>query len=157
MTADGHRVYMDAVADAFETDIDYAMLVKLYGHDGEAVGRYSPPDCVGTRKTTISGEPDKAHISTSYVERQNLTMRMCMRRYTRLTNGFSKKVWNYACATALYFTYYNYSRPHGSLTIKNQAAKRGVHATTQRRTPAMAAELTDHVWTIEEIWALVKR
>lgn len=136
LTTDGHRVYVDAVEDAFGADIDYAMLVKLYGNDApDAQKKYSPAICTGTRTATIKGNPDKTHISTSYVERQNLTMRMSMRRFTRLTNAFSKKIENLECAVALHYMYYNFARIHQTLRV----------------TPAMEAGLSDHVWEIEEI------
>ncbi len=115
LTTDGHRVYLNAVDDAFGIDIDYAMLVKVYGNDPEAEKRYSPAQCVGAEKVVISGKPDTKKISTSYVERQNLTMRMSMRRFTRLTNAFSKKVENLAHAVALHFMYYNFCRIHQTL------------------------------------------
>jgi len=125
------------VDDAFGSEIDYAMLVKLYG---EPTGkkeerRYSSGECCGTIKGTVCGNPDERHISTSYVERQNLTMRMGMRRFTRLTNGFSKKVENLAFAVPLHFMYYNFGRVHKTLRV----------------TPAMEAAISDHVWTLEEI------
>ena len=136
LTTDGHRCYLDAVEHAFGDDIDYAMLVKLYGGEdrgGEA--RYSPAVCTGAKKEPIVGNPDQKHISTSYVERQNLTMRMSMRRFTRLTNAFSKKVENHCTAVALHFMHYNFCRIHQTLRV----------------TPAMAAGVTDHVWEIGEI------
>lgn len=136
LTTDGHRVYLDAVESAFGSEIDYAMLVKLYGaerEEGEA--RYSPAECIGCRAIPISGNPRAKHISTSYVERQNLTMRMGMRRFTRLTNAFSKKIENHVAAVALHFIHYNFARIHKSLKI----------------TPAMAAGVSDHVWELEEI------
>jgi IS1 family transposase len=136
LTTDGHKVYLDAVEHAFGDDIDYAMLVKLYGGEdrgGEA--RYSPAVCTGAKKEPIVGNPDQKHISTSYVERQNLTMRMSMRRFTRLTNAFSKKVENHCAAVALHFMHYNFARIHQTLRV----------------TPAMAAGVTDHVWEIGEI------
>jgi len=104
-----------AVNRAFEGDIDYAMLVKIYGQDPEPQRRYSPAVCTGTERTIITGDPDPAHISTSYIERQNLTMRMGIRRFTRLTNAFSKKIENHAAAVALHFQFYNFARPHKSL------------------------------------------
>lgn len=136
MTTDGHRAYLEAVEGAFGGDIDYAMLVKLYGAAPEsAKGRYSPADCIGARKTPIEGNPDKEYVSTSYVERQNLTMRMSMRRFTRLTNGFSKKLANHEHALALYFVYYNFVRLHASLKVS----------------PAMAAGVTDRLWSVEDM------
>ena len=136
LTTDGHRAYLRAVEDAFGDDVDYAQLVKLYGPaPGGVAGRYSPPACVGARKEGVTGNPDKAHVSTSYVERQNLTMRMSMRRFTRLTNGFSKKLDNHVHALALYFAFYNFCRIHKSLKV----------------TPAMAAGVTDRLWSLEDI------
>jgi IS1 family transposase len=141
LTTDGHRVYADAVERAFGGDIDYAMLVKLYGTSGESTeSRYSPATCIGCRTGVLSGEPDPNHISTSYVERQNLSMRMGMRRFTRLTNGFSKKVENHGHMVALYFMHYNFCRVHKTLRV----------------TPAMEAGLTDHVWSIGELCALMQ-
>lgn len=139
----GHRAYLWAVEHAFGSEVDYAMLIKLYGQQPEAEKRYSPAQCIAAESQIIQGNPDKTKISTSYVERQNLTMRMCMRRFTRLTNAFSKKIENHALAIALHFMYYNFARPHKSL------------ANPYPRTPAMAAGITDHVWTIEEIIQLV--
>lgn len=135
LTTDGHRVYLQAVEDAFGKDIDYAMLVKLYGEDRRSEARYSPAGCIGCREIGIMGHPDPTHISTSHVERQNLTMRMSMRRFTRLTNAFSKKVDNHFWAIALHYMHYNFCRIHKSLRV----------------TPAMEAGITDHVWGIEEI------
>jgi transposase InsO family protein len=141
LTTDGHRPYLEAVEGAFGADIDYAMLIKLYGSEGPAAERrYSPAICTGSPKRPIGGQPDPAHISTSYAERQNLTMRMSMRRFTRLTNAFSKKLENLECAVALHFMYYNFARPHQTLKGK---------------TPAMAAGVADHAWTIEEIVNLI--
>lgn len=139
LTTDGHRMYLDAVDDVFGDNIDYAMLVKLYGSDPEGEKRYSPAKCNGTDTRVIKGSPEPAKISTSFVERQNLTMRMNMRRFTRLTNAFSKKIENHKHALALYFMHYNFVRPHKTL------------AYPYPKTPAMAAGITDHVWTIEEI------
>lgn len=140
LTTDGHSVYLDAVADTFGIDVDYAMLVKLYGAAPDAsAGRYSPAECIGIRKKAIEGLPDFDHISTSYVERQNLTMRMQMRRFTRLTNGFSKKLENHYHALSLYFVWYNWVRIHKSLKVS----------------PAMAAELTDKLWSMEDIVSLI--
>lgn len=144
LTSDGHKAYLEAVEGAFGADIDYAMLVKMYGEptgkDGTSQRRYSPAECTGIRKTRIEGKPDMAHVSTSYVERQNLTMRMHMRRFTRLTNGFSKKVEQHANAVALHFMYYNFVKIHSSL----------------RMTPAMAAGVTDKLWEIGDIVALIE-
>lgn len=134
LTTDGLRSYLEAVEGAFGAEIDYAQLIKMYGATQEET-RYSPAECIGTQTKRITGNPNKKHISTSYSERQNLTMRMCMRRFTRLTNGFSKKVENHAYAVALYFMHYNFCRIHSTLRV----------------TPAMEARVTDHVWTIEEM------
>jgi IS1 family transposase len=134
LTTDGNRVYLSAVEDAFGSEIDYAMLVKVYGPDGGET-RYSPSPFVAAIPEAITGNPDPAHISTSYVERQNLTMRMQMRRFTRLTNGFSKKVENHAAAVSLHFMHYNFARIHKTLRV----------------TPAMEAGVADHVWSLEEI------
>ena len=146
LTTDGHKAYLEAVDGAFGSEIDYAMLIKLYSPpepESEARRRYSPTDCLGTETRVVQGTPDKAHISTSYAERQNLTMRMSMRRFTRLTNAFSKKLENHMHALALYFMHYNYCRPHKSL------------ANPYARTPAVAAGLTDHIWTVEELLSLL--
>ena len=140
LTTDGHKMYLEAVEDAFGADIDYAMLEKLYGCPPEAEKRYSPAKCLGAKKRRIQGNPDFDHVSTSYVERQNLTMRMSMRRFTRLTNAFSKKVENLAAAVSLHFMYYNFCRKHQTLNT----------------TPAMAAGVTDHAWTIEEVVGLLR-
>lgn len=141
LTSDGHRAYLEAVEGAFGADIDYAMLVKIYGSSPEsAKGRYSPAECTGIKKTRVEGKPDMAHVSTSYVERQNLTMRMHMRRFTRLTNGFSKKIEQHVNAVALHFMYYNFVKIHSSL----------------RMTPAMAAGVTDKLWEIADIVALIE-
>jgi IS1 family transposase len=140
LTTDGHRVYAEAVEDAFGADIDYAMLVKIYGASNDSPeSRYSPATCIGCRTGVLAGNPDPKHISTSFVERQNLSMRMGMRRFTRLTNGFSKKLENHGHAVALYFMHYNFCRIHKTLRV----------------TPAMEAGLTDHVWTIEELLDLL--
>ncbi|MBI3662062.1 MAG: IS1 family transposase [Acidobacteria bacterium] len=140
LTTDGHRVYLEAVESAFGSEIDYAMLVKLYGADREeGEARYSPAECIGCKTVVISGRPNMKHVSTSYVERQNLTMRMMMRRFTRLTNAFSKKVENHAHAIALHYMHYNFCRIHKSLRV----------------TPAMEAGITDHVWDVSEIAALL--
>lgn len=142
LTTDGLKVYLSAVEDAFGANIDFAQLVKSYGSapaDVPANIRYSPAVCTGAKKTPISGDPDMDLVSTSYIERQNLSMRMGMRRFTRLTNAFSKKVENHSAAVALYFMHYNFVRIH----------------TTTRVTPAMAAGVTDHVWEVEDIVALL--
>ncbi len=136
ITSDAHRAYAEAVEGAFGMDVDFAMLIKLYGAPSEKYDtRYSPSGLIGTRTATLSGNPDPRHISTSFVERQNLTMRMSMRRFTRLTNGFSKKFENHCHSVALHYAYYNFCRVHQSLRV----------------TPAMEAKLTDHVWSIEEL------
>jgi IS1 family transposase len=135
LTSDGHRAYMEAVEGAFGSDIDYAQLVKLYGESPESEKRYSPPVCIGIRKRVVEGDPDPNHISTSYAERHNLTMRMHTRRFTRLTNAFSKKVENHVCAVALFALYYNFVRIHKSLKI----------------TPAMAAGITDRLWEMSDV------
>lgn len=141
LTSDAHRPYLEAVEGAFGADIDYAVLQKTYGTAPEAArGRYSPPICTGAIKRQMEGQPDPEHVSTSFVERQNLTMRMHMRRFTRLTNAFSKKVENHAYAVALHFMYYNFVRIHAKL----------------RMSPAMAAGVTDRLWEIRDIAALVE-
>ncbi len=143
LTSDGHRPYLEAVEDDFGADIDYAMLVKLYGSEGGASAekRYSPAECTGARMMQIEGDPDPVHISTSYAERNNLTMRMSMRRFTRLTNAFSKKIENHAHSVSLHFMHYNFCRQHKSLD--------GI-------APAMAAGVTDRLWDIEDIVRLVQ-
>ena len=147
LTTDAHKVYLFAVEDAFGWNgVDYAMLDKIYGASPEGERRYSPAVVIGTEVRQVMGDPDPKHISTSYVERCNLTMRMGMRRFTRLTNAFSKKVENHKHAVALHFMHYNFCRPHQTLTKAN----RGV-----LKTPAMAAGVTDHVWKLEEIVALL--
>lgn len=137
LTTDGHKAYLNAVEDAFGGDIDYAMLIKVYGspQSKEEQRRYSPAECTGTDILRISGNPEPKDISTSFIERQNLTMRMSMRRFTRLTNGFSKKIQNLECAVALHFMYYNFCRVHKTLRV----------------TPAMEAGIVNHVWTLEEV------
>lgn len=139
LTTDGHKVYLEAVRGAFGNDVDYAMLVKLYGASDVEPGRYSPAHCTGAIETPIVGNPNPFHVSTSYVERQNLTMRMCMRRLTRLTNGFSKKFVNLEYALALQFMHYNFCRIHQTLRV----------------TPAMAAGVSDKLWEIEDMVALL--
>ena len=143
LTTDGHKVYLNAVEDAFGGAVDYAMLIKLYGNEIGGEKRYSPAVCTGSEKKPIVGDPDPEKISTSFVERQNLTIRMSMRRFTRLTNAFSKKVENHAAAIALHFMYYNFARPHQTLSKPYPT------------TPAMAAGVADHVWDISEIVALL--
>lgn len=135
LTTDGHKAYLEAVEGAFGGDVDYAQLVKVYGQGPEGQRRYSPPECIGAYKRVVEGNPDMAHASTSYVERQNLTMRMSMRRFTRLTNAFSKKLENHIHALALYFVHYNFCRIHKSLKV----------------TPAMAAGITDTLWTMDAV------
>jgi IS1 family transposase len=138
VTTDGLRAYLQAVEDGFGGDVDYAQLIKLYGQEPAGEARYSPPECVGCERHRITGEPDPVSISTSYVERQNLTMRMAMRRFTRLTNAFSKKVENHAHAVALHYMHYNFARIHQTLRI----------------TPAMRAGVTNRLWTVEDIAGL---
>ncbi len=141
LTSDGHKAYLEAVEGAFGGDIDYAVLHKVYGASSDtAKGRYSPAECIGTTKNRIEGDPDLTHVSTSYVERHNLTMRMHMRRFTRLTNGFSKKVENHAYAVALHMMYYNFVKVHSKL----------------RMSPAMAAGVSDRLWEIGDVVALVE-
>ena len=139
LTTDGLWAYLDAVEGAFGADIDYAQLVKLYGDAPGPAGRYSQADCTGIKKYRVEGNPDKKHVSTSYVERQNLTMRMSMRRFTRLTNAFSKKAENHAHMVALYTTWYNFIRQHKTL----------------RCSPAMAAGVSKTLWSMEEVVALI--
>lgn len=141
LTTDGHRAYLTAVEDAFGANIDYAMLNKIYGNVPEgAEVRYSPAVCMGAKREVITGRPDLNHVSTSYVERQNLTMRMSMRRFTRLTNGHSKKLENHGHAIAIHYMYYNFARIHQSLRV----------------TPAMEAGISDHVWSLDEIIGLLE-
>jgi IS1 family transposase len=135
LTTDGHKAYVQAVAENFRGDVDFAQLIKLYGPAPAPAGRYSPAQCIGVRKKRVSGKPDPGHVSTSYVERSNLSIRMANRRFTRLTNGFSKKIDNHLYALALYFAHYNFVRQHKTL----------------RMSPAMAAGLTNHLWSMEEI------
>lgn len=139
LTTDGHRVYLDAVESAFGSGVDYSMLVKIYGAGRDTEATYSPAECISCRTVPIIGKPDPKHISTSAVERQNLTMRMSMRRFTRLTNAFSKKIENHRQSVALHFMYYNFVRIHQTLRI----------------TPAMAAGVTEKVWDVEDIVALL--
>jgi IS1 family transposase len=144
ITTDGHKMYLEAVEHAFGSEIDYAQLVKLYGQDPESEKRYSPAECIATEKHIIQGNPDIKDVSTSFVERQNLSMRMGIRRFTRLTNAFSKKLENHEYALALYFMHYNFARVHKTL------------ANPYPRTPAMAAGIENHIWTIEEIVKLME-
>ncbi len=140
LTTDGHRVYLEAVESAFGSEIDYAMLVKLYGADrDESEARYSPAQCIGCQSAAIIGQPSPQHISTSFVERQNLTMRMSMRRFTRLTNAHSKKLANHVNAIAVHYMNYNFARVHQTLRV----------------TPAMEAGISDHIWGIDEIVELL--
>ena len=142
LTTDAHRAYLEAVEGAFGGDVDYAQLVKLYGEEPgrSPERRYSPAVCTGAKKVRVEGSPDPAHVSTSYVERNNLTMRMHMRRFTRLTNAFSKRIENHACAVALHMLYYNFVKVHGKL----------------RMSPAMAAGVADRLWDVSDIAALVE-
>lgn len=139
LTTDGHRAYLTAVENAFAGNIDYAMLVKVYGNENDSkdksARKYSPAECTETKRVRIVGNPDESLVSTSYAERQNLTMRMGMRRFTRLTNAFSKKIDNLEAAVALHFMYYNFCRIHKSLRV----------------TPAMEAGIADHMWSLEEV------
>jgi IS1 family transposase len=139
ITTDGHRAYLEAVENAFGADIDYAQLQKIYGASIENETRYSPARCIGCDMKVVSGNPDPKHVSTSFVERQNLSMRMSIRRFTRLTNAFSKKVENHAAAVALWFMYYNFCRIHQTLRV----------------TPAMEAGISNHAWSIEELVSLL--
>jgi len=139
LTTDGHRVYLEAIEKAFGSNVDYAMLVKLYGQDRDTEATYSPAKVISCRAIPIIGDPEPKHISTSYVERSNLSMRMSMRRFARLTNAFSKKVENHISALSLYFMFYNFCRVHQTLRV----------------TPAMEAGIADHVWEIEEIMDLL--
>jgi IS1 family transposase len=145
LTTDGHRMYPYAARTVFGEDIDYAMQVKYYGTTYDANGHYSPPKCTHTETKLINGSPDMANVSTSYIERQNLTMRMSMRRFTRLTNAFSKKIENHMCAVALHFMYYNFARPHKALSKSYPT------------TPAVAMDLANHIWTTEEMARLISK
>lgn len=140
ITTDAHKPYLKAVEEAFGGDANYAVLHKVYGYSEMPDSRYSPATCIGCDMKTISGVPDPKHVSTSFVERQNLTMRMSMRRFTRLTNGFSKKIENHGHAVAMHFMYYNFVRVHKTLRV----------------TPAMEAGLANHVWTVEELVGLLE-
>jgi IS1 family transposase len=141
LSTDGHRAYEAVVGPAFRHDVDWAQIQKTFS--GTEQGKYSPPVCTGAKTRVLKGDPDPTRISTSYVERQNLTMRMGMRRFTRLTNGFSRKVENLAHAVSLHFMHYNFARPHRTLKERYP------------RTPAMAAGVADHIWSLEEIAALL--
>lgn len=143
LTTDGHRAYLKAVEESFHGDIDYAMLVKQYGEPSKRSpeARYSPADCIGIKKEVMSGNPNKAHISTSYVERSNLSMRMHMRRYTRLTNAHSKKFENHCHMVALYTVWYNFARINGAVRVS----------------PAMAANVTQRLWNMSDIVALIDK
>lgn len=140
LTTDGLKVYLNAVIDAFADDIDYAVLHKIYGTEPANEARYSPAKCIGCEREAVLGRPDPEHISTSYIERQNLTMRMSMRRFTRLTNAFSKKIENHSAAVALYMMHYNFGRKHQTLGT----------------TPAVKAGIADHIWSVEEIVGLLE-
>jgi IS1 family transposase len=139
ITTDGHKAYLEAVESAFGADIDYAQLQKIYGAPAENHARYSPATCIGCDMKVVSGDPDPKHVSTSFVERQNLSMRMSIRRFTRLTNAFSKKIENHAAAVAIWFMYYNFCRVHQTLRV----------------TPALESGIADHVWSIEEMCSLL--
>jgi IS1 family transposase len=139
LTSDGHRMYLSAVAEGFHGAVDYAQLVKVYGASPEGEKRYSPAECIGCERIGVTGSPDPKLISTSYVERANLSIRMGLRRYTRLTNAHSKKLANHCAALAIYFFHYNFVRLHHTI----------------RCTPAMAAGVTPHLWTVEEIVKLL--
>ncbi len=141
VSTDGHRAYFSAVEGAFGMDVDYAMIQKIYGASSEHETRYSPATCIGCDIKVVSGNPDPKHVSTSFVERQNLTMRMGMRRFTRLTNGFSKKADNHRHAVALHYMYYNFCRVHQTLRV----------------TPAMEAGIASRVWTVEELCELLPK
>jgi IS1 family transposase len=141
LTTDGLKMYLNAIEDSFGSQIDYAMLIKIYGNDPEGQKRYSPAQCLGCERKPVTGRPDPKHVSTSYVERQNLTMRMGMRRFTRLTNGFSKKVENHVAMVALHCMHYNFVRIHQTLRV----------------TPAMEAGIADHLWSVEDLVALLDR
>jgi IS1 family transposase len=141
ITTDAHRPYLQAIEDAFGTEVDYAQLHKIFGAPTPDHSRYSPATCIGCDMKTVMGNPDPKHVSTSYVERQNLSMRMGIRRFTRLTNAFSKKIENHAASVAIWFMYYNFVRVHSTLRV----------------TPAMEAGLSDHVWSIEELCSLLPK
>ena len=140
LTTDGYKVYVEAVESAFNTEVDYAMIHKVYRSNPEGQTRYSPVKCVGCDTKVISGDPNHKHVSTSHVERANLSIRMSMRRFTRLTNAFSQRLENHAAMVALYFMYYDFARIHQTLRV----------------TPAMEAGISDHMWSIEEIAGLLE-
>ena len=140
ITSDGHRAYLDAVERGFGSEVDYAQLIKMYGETPHPAGRYSPAQIQGTKTFCCNGKPDPKHISTSYVERQNLTMRMSMKRFARLSNGFSKKAENHAHSVAIHFMHYNFVRIHQSLRI----------------TPAMAAGVTNKLWSIADMVRVIE-
>ncbi len=140
ITSDGHRPYLEAVEKAFGGEVDFAQLIKIYGETVEGQKRYSPAECIGAKKSKVVGNPDLCCVSTSFVERQNLTMRMSIRRFTRLTNAFSKKIENHAHSVALHYMHYNFVRLHKTLRV----------------TPAMAAGVTDRLWSIGDIVNLVE-
>ena len=139
IATDGHKAYLEAVESAFGADIDYAQLHKVYGSSAENHTRYSPAQCIGCDMKVVSGDPDPKHVSRSFVERQNLSMRMSIRRFTRLTNAFSKKLENHAASVAIWFMYYNFCRIHQTLRV----------------TPAMESGISNHVWSIKELCALL--
>jgi IS1 family transposase len=139
ITTDGHKMYLNAVPDAFAGEVDYSMLVKIYGKSEGDEKRYSPATCLGAEKKPVCGTPDPKHISTSYIERQNLTVRMCNRRFTRLTNAFSKKIENHVASLAIHYMYYNFVRIHQTLRV----------------TPAMAAGVTGRLWSVQDIVGLL--
>jgi len=143
LSTDGHHMYFQAVEDTFGHDIDFAMIIKYYGSTHDESGRYSPPRCTKVKTKWVQGSPDMSKVSTSYVERQNLTMRMNMRRFTRLTNAFSRKLENHMYALALYFMHYNFVKTHKTL------------ATPYPRTPAMVAGISEHIWSFGEIVRLI--
>ena len=140
LSSDGHRAYFEAVEETFGADVDYAQVIKLFGPAKTVLGRYSPPACIGCRKDTLMGSPDPKHVSTSFAERQNLTMRMHMRRFTRLTNAFSKKFENHMHMVALYTVWYNYVKQHKSL--------KGL-------SPAMASGLSDTLWSMKDMAEMI--